>query len=294
MRDRNLSFALLAPAFVIVLATTLYPLGYSLATAFREWNLTRQRRPGDFVGLDNFVGAFGNPEFLSSLAVTAIFVVTSVVATVVLAMLLALLLRRTGRLHTFTRIVLILPFAMSPALIGVSFRFMFNPEFGVLSQGLGAVFPGLRGTPWLADPDFAMAILVATDVWHWTPYMTFMCLGGLSAVPRETEEAARIDGASSLRILWEIVLPQMRGVLVVVAVLKTIFALKMFDQVVTLTGGGPGTSTETLAFFIFKVGFRWYDMGLASALAWILTAIMMLISIWYVRLLMSERKLVTA
>lgn len=294
MRDRNLPYALMAPAFVIVLATTLYPLGYSLMTAFREWKLTRQRRPGDFVGFDNFTGAFSNHEFLSSLWVTTVFVTISVVATVVLAMLLALLLRRTGRLHTFTRIILILPFAMSPALIGVSFRFMFNPEFGVLSQGLGAVFPFLRGTAWLADPKFAMAILIVTDVWHWVPYMTFMCLGGLTAVPRETEEAARIDGASSLRILWEIVLPQMRGVLTVVAILKTIFALKMFDQVVTLTGGGPGTSTETLAFFIFKVGFRWYDMGLASALAWILTVIMMLISIWYVRLLMSERKMATA
>lgn len=294
MRDRNLPYALMAPAFVIVLATTLYPLGYSLATAFREWNLTRQRRPGDFVGLDNFTGAFTNHEFLSSLWVTTVFVTISVVATVVLAMLLALLLRRTGRMHTFTRIILILPFAMSPALIGVSFRFMFNPEFGVLSQGLGAVFPFLQGTAWLADPKYAMGILIVTDVWHWVPYMTFMCLGGLTAVPRETEEAARIDGASSLRILWEIVLPQMRGVLTVVAVLKTIFALKMFDQVVTLTGGGPGASTETLAFFIFKVGFRWYDMGLASALAWILTVIMMLVSIWYVRLLMSERKLATA
>lgn len=294
MRDRGLPFALMAPAFLIVLATTIYPLAYSLVTSFREWRLTRQRRPGDFVGIDNYTGAFANHEFVNSLWVTAVFVVVSVVATVILAMLLALLLRRTGRLHTFVRIILILPFAMSPALIGVSFRFMFNPEFGVLAQGLGAVFPGLRGTAWLADPRFAMGILIVTDVWHWVPYMTFMCLGGLTAVPRETEEAARIDGASSFRILWEIILPQMRGVLVVVAILKTIFALKMFDQVVTLTGGGPGSSTETLAYFVFKVGFHWFDMGLASAMAWVLTVIMMVISVWYVRLLMSERKLVTA
>ena len=139
-----------------------------------------------------------------------------------------------------------------------------------------------------------MAILVLTDVWHWTPYMTFMCLGGLASIPRETEEAARIDGASNLRIVFGIILPQMRGVILVMAVLKTIFALKMFDQVVTLTGGGPGSSTETLAYFIFNVGFRWFDMGYASALAWILTAIMMFISIWYVRMLLSERKMATA
>ena len=236
MQDRFLSYALLIPAFVIVLATTIYPLAYSFITSFREWDLTRQRRPGDFLGFDNYVHAIAEAGFQNSLWVTIIFVITSVVLTLVLAMSLALLLRRKGPLHTFTRIILILPFAMSPALIGVSYRFMFNPEFGVLAVGLGAIFPSLKGTPWLADPDLAMAILVATDVWHWTPYMTFMCLGGLASIPRETEEAARIDGASGFRIIWEIVLPQMKGVLLVTAILKTIFALKMFDQVVTLTG----------------------------------------------------------
>ena len=294
MKERTLSYALLIPAFVIVLATTIYPLAYSFMTSFREWDLTKQRRPGSFVGVDNYVHAASESGFQNSLWVTTIFVVTSVILTLILAMSLALLLRRKGRMHTFTRIILILPFAMSPALIGVSYRFMFNPEFGVLAKGLGAVFPALEGTPWLADPDLAMAILVLTDVWHWTPYMTFMCLGGLASIPRETEEAARIDGASNLRIIFGIVLPQMKGVLLVTAVLKTIFALKMFDQVVTLTGGGPGTSTETMAFFIFNVGFKWFDMGYASALAWILTIIMMLISAWYVRMLLSERKMATA
>jgi multiple sugar transport system permease protein len=294
VQDRTLSYALLIPAFVIVLATTIYPLAYSFVTSFREWDLTKQRRPGGFVGVENYVHALSESGFQNSLWVTTIFVFTSVVLTLILAMSLALLLRRKGRMHTFTRIILILPFAMSPALIGVSYRFMFNPEFGVLAKGLGAIFPALDGTPWLADPDLAMAILVITDVWHWTPYMTFMCLGGLASIPRETEEAARIDGASNMRIVFGIILPQMKGVLLVTAVLKTIFALKMFDQVVTLTGGGPGTSTETMAFFIFNVGFKWFDMGYASALAWILTAIMMVISAWYVRMLLSERKLTTA
>lgn len=294
MKERTLPYALLVPAFVIVLATTLYPLAYSFVTSFREWDLTKQRRPGGFVGVENYVHAATESGFQNSFWVTTIFVVTSVILTVILAMSLALLLRRKGRMHTFTRIILILPFAMSPALIGVSYRFMFNPEFGVLAKGLGAIFPALEGTPWLASPDLAMAILVITDVWHWTPYMTFMCLGGLASIPRETEEAARIDGASNLRIIFGIILPQMKGVLLVTAVLKTIFALKMFDQVVTLTGGGPGTSTETMAFFIFNVGFKWFDMGYASALAWILTVIMMVISAWYVRMLLSERKMATA
>ncbi|KRW96020.1 carbohydrate ABC transporter permease [Paracoccus sp. MKU1] len=294
MRDRSLQYYLLVPAFMIVVATTIYPLAYSFITAFRDWDLSKQRRPQGFVGADNFTQALSDANFLSTAWVTAIFVVVSVALTVVLAMGLALLLRRRGPLHDFTRIILILPFAMSPALIGVSYRFMFNPEYGVIAKGLGQVFPPLAGIPWLADPHLALGVLIATDVWHWTPYMTFMCLGGLASVPRATEEAARMDGASSLRILWDVILPQMTGVLVVVAVLKTIFALKMFDQVVTLTGGGPGVATETLAFYVYKVGFKWFDMGYASALAWVLTAILMAVSAGYVRMLLKERKMATA
>lgn len=288
--DGILKYLLIVPAFLLVICTTFYPLAYSFITSFREWKLTRQRVPGDFVGLDNYATAFGDGDFLNAVSVTALFVVLSVTLTVCLSFLLALLLRRKGTLHTFTRIILILPFAMSPALIGVSFRFMFNPEFGVLARGFGAIFPGLSGASWLADETLAMAVLVGTDVWHWTPYMTFMCLGGLAAVPRETEEAARIDGASQARILWDIVIPQIRGVLVVVTILKTIFSLKMFDQVVTLTGGGPGKSTQTMSYFVYDVGFKWFDMGYASALAWILTATLAFISIWYVRMVLSDRR----
>lgn len=288
--ERALKYWLLAPAFVLVICTTFYPLAYSLITSFREWRLTRQRTAGDFVGLDNYLTALSDGDFLNAVSVTALFVVASVSLTVVLSFLLALLLRRQGPLHSFTRVILILPFAMSPALIGVSFRFMFNPEFGVLATIFGTVFPGLAGASWLADRTLAMVVLVATDVWHWTPYMTFMCLGGLTAVPRETEEAARIDGASQARILFDVVIPQMRSVLLVVAILKTIFSLKMFDQVVTLTGGGPGKSTQTMAYFVYDVGFKWFDMGYASALAWILTALLAAVSIWYVRLMLSDSR----
>ncbi len=127
---------------------------------------------------------------------------------------------------------------MSPALIGVSFRFMFNGEFGVFTKLLD-VFPFFNGVIWLATPGYAMAALIFSDVWHWFPYMTLIILGGLAAIPVETEEAALIDGGLGRQTLFYVVIPQLKGVLAVVVVLKTIFALKMFDQVVTLTGAGP-------------------------------------------------------
>ena len=245
MKDRVVKYLLILPAGVVVVGTTIWPLASALIASFRDWRLKRSPLPGRFVGLDNYAFAFEEPEFLNALRVTAWFVAIDVVLTVALALGLALLLRRAGFLQSLTKAVLIIPFAMSPALIGVSFRFMFNGEHGVIAKGLGAFVPGLADVIWLAHPVFALLALVFSDVWHWFPYMTLVILGGLAAIPGETEEAARIDGASEGQVLRHVVLPQLSGVLAVVAVLKTIFALKMFDQVVTLTGGGPGISTQT-------------------------------------------------
>lgn len=289
MRDRATRYLLLLPACVVILGTTLWPLAAALLASFRDWRLKRSPLPGRFVGLDNYAFAFEEPDFLNAMAVTARFVVLDVALTLLLSLGLALLLRRAGLLQSLVRAVLIIPFAMSPALIGVSFRFMFNGEHGVLAKGIAAAFPFLADVAWLAHPWAALLVLVFSDAWHWFPYMTLVILGGLAAIPAETEEAARIDGANEAQVLVHVVLPQLRGVLAVVGVLKTIFALKMFDQVVTLTGGGPGISTQTLAHYVFTVGFVHYDMGLASALAWMLTLVLAAVGVAYLRLILPSR-----
>jgi multiple sugar transport system permease protein len=211
-----------------------------------------------------------------------------VTLTVVSALALALLLRRAGVLQNVTRAVLILPFAVSPALVGISFRFMFNAESGVFTWLAGTILPPLKGFVWLADPWAALLVLVFSDAWRWVPYMTLVVLGGLAALPKEPEEAARIDGATEWQVLRDVTIPALLPVLAVVAILKTVFALKMFDQVVTLTGGGPGNSTVTLAYLVFSIAFRWYDMGYASAVAWILTAMLVFLAIWYMKLILRK------
>lgn len=282
-------YAFIAPALLVVVGTTIWPLFSALTTSFRDWRLKRSLVPQKWVGLDNYVLALEEPEFWNALKVTLAFVTLDVAITVLAALTLALLLRKAGALQSLTKAVLILPFAMSPALIGVSFRFMFNGEFGVLTKALNHV-PGLDGVIWLATPGYAMAALVFSDVWHWFPYMTLIILGGLAAIPVETEEAAFIDGATPWQTLVHVVIPQLKGVLAVVVVLKTIFALKMFDQVVTLTGAGPGITTQTFAHYVFTIGFVHYDMGLASALAWILTIVLVGIGIFYIRLVLPPKE----
>jgi multiple sugar transport system permease protein len=289
MSETRTKYALILPAALVVVGTTLWPLLSALSTSFRDWRLKRSPVPERWVGLDNYVFATEEPEFWNALKVSAVFVGLDVALTLLLALGVALLLRRAGALESLVKAVLILPFAMSPALIGVSFRFMFNGEYGLFTHLLGTLFPFLQGRVWLADPTLSMLALVFSDVWHWFPYMTLVILGGLAAIPKETEEAARIDGASEAQVLRLVVLPQIAGVLAIVAILKTIFALKMFDQVVTLTGAGPGIGTQTLAHYVFTVGFVHYDMGLASALAWMLTALLVLIGAVYIRRIMPAR-----
>jgi multiple sugar transport system permease protein len=290
MNDRLTKYVLILPSAAIILGTTIWPLVSALITSFRDWRLKRSPLPGRFVGLDNYSFAMEEPEFWNALKVTALFVIADVLLTLLLALLLALLLRRAGFLQSLTKAVLIIPFAMSPALIGVSFRFMFNGEYGVFTKGLAAIFPFLRDVVWLANPFYSLLALTLSDVWHWFPYMTLVILGGLATVPQETEEAARIDGASEAQVIRHVVLPQIAGVLGIAAILKIIFALKMFDQVVTMTGGGPGNSTQTLAHYVFTVGFIHYDMGMASALAWLLTAMLGLIGVVYLRQILPGRR----
>ena len=290
MRDRWLKYWLILPAALLVVGTTIWPLAVSLITSFRDWRLTRSAAPGPFIGVEHYVVALtDDPDFANAVRVTAMFVGIDVTITVLSSLGLALLLRRAGVLQSVTRAVLILPFAVSPALVGISFRFMFNAEMGVFTWLAGAVFPPLEGFVWLADRWAALLVLVFSDVWRWVPYMTLVVLGGLAALPKEPEEAARMDGATEWQVLRDVTIPALLPVLAVVAILKTVFALKMFDQVVTLTGGGPGTSTVTLAYLVYSIAFRWWDMGYASAVAWILTAILVVLAVFYMRLILRKQ-----
>lgn len=289
MRDSTLKWALLAPAFAIACLTLLYPLAQSFWYSLHDWNLGQSARLGPFVGVENYWRLVSDdPELLTSLRITAVFATASVTLTIVTALALALLMGTGDRFTLGVRTLLVIPFAMSPALIGISWRFLLNPEYGAADAVLKAAFPPLRGTAILSDPALAMAALVAVDVWHWAPYFMLAFIGALASVPQETLEAAQVDGASPVRAFFQVVLPQIAPVLAVAVLLKTIFSLKMLDQVVTMTNGGPGKSTSLMSHMIYETAFRWYDMGYAAAMAYLLAGSMMVLAAIYARLVMGR------
>ncbi len=279
----------MAPALAVVAFTTIWPLISSFWTSLHVLNLSKSVELGRFVGIENYLEAFReDPDFWTVMRVTAVFVVMDVAITILVALGLALLLLRQGFGQTVLRTLIILPFAMSPALIGISWRFMFNPEYGAFSRTIAVFLPFARDVDYFASPVLAMGALISADVWHWAPYFAFMLMGGLASIPPETQEAARIDGAREWRVFLDVTLPQLAPVLMVAVILKAVFALKVFDSIVTMTAGGPGRSTTTLAYFAYHLGFRDYDFGYAAAVAYVLTFILFLISLSYMRFMFRK------
>lgn len=284
MRDNTLKYVLVLPAVMVVFATAIWPLMESARLSATVGRLNRPGSLDQYIGLENYTWAFfEEPAFWNSVWVTGIYTFLTVGLTTLLALGLALLLAPGGRLRSGVQTLLILPFAMSPALIGVSFRFMFNPEFGLFDAFFGAVMPPLADVSWLADPTLAFAVCVMADVWGWIPFLTLVLIGGLASVPQDTIEAAQVDGASGWRVFRDITLPQLAPVLAVVIILKSIFSLKTFDQIFMLTNGGPGTATQTLSHYIYFNGMKYGQIGYAASVAWLMVIPMILLTYLYAR-----------
>ena len=291
MRDKHLKYLMVAPAVAVVFATAIWPLIESLRLGFYQGRLSRPGFPQNFIGGENYSWAiFDEPAFWNSVMVTGIYTVVTVALTTLLALGLALLLVRGGKFRVSVQTLLIIPFAMSPALIGVSFRFMFNAEFGLFDAFFGLLIPPLADVNWLADPVLAFAVCVLADVWGWIPFLTLVLIGGLASVPKETQEAAQVDGASGWRVFKDITLPQLLPVLAVVIILKSIFSLKTFDQVYMLTNGGPGTATQTLSHYIYFSGFKYGEIGYSAAVAWMMVIPMIFLTYAYAKLVFRDNR----
>ena len=281
--NKAYKYALLTPAILLIALTTIYPLIQSFWISLHSWDLTRSVNIESFVWFDNYIRAFSDTQFWNSVLVTIIFTVGTVATTIILGFGVALLLSKEKKHLSFLRAVLIIPFALSPALVGYSWRFMLNPEYGLFDRIIGFLIPPLADVVWLGSPTTAMIALISVVVWIWLPFMSLMLISGLMGLPEEVFEAAAVDGASKWTILIKITVPMMKPILLISTILMTMFTLKAFDPVVTLTQGGPGTSTEVLNFLIYKTGFRYFDMGYSSALGYILAIITVGFVVVYMR-----------
>jgi multiple sugar transport system permease protein len=271
-----------APNLAAITVFMLFPLGFSLYMSFQKWDLFTTPK---FVGAANFRHLFSaDPLFLIALRNTVIFTVGTLVPTVVVSLAVAATLNRKIKGIAVFRTALFMPLAVSAVVMAVVWQFVFNTNDGLLNIMLGWI--GIGPIPWLTDPEWAMVSLCLVNTWKSVPFATVILLAAMQGVPDTLYEAARIDGAGPIRRFISITLPLIRGALSFVVVISIINAFQAFDQVYVLTGGhgGPETGTYVLGIMLFQNAFAFLDFGYASALAWVMFAILLVLTVLQLRL----------
>ena len=273
----------IAPAFIVIGIILVYPLGYSLWLSFHEWTLRGFREGVPFVGFQNYIDLFSNPDFLNSLRITASFVIMAVGFEFVVGMGLALLLNHDLRGKHFIRAMVLLPMMCTNVVIGLTWRLLLNYEFGLVNYYLGVI--GLGPVEWLSKPAMALPAVILVDVWNTTSFVALLLLAGLQALPEEPFEAARIDGASAWQSFVHITLPLLRQTILVVLLWRMIDTFRIFDVIYLLTAGGPARATETVSIYVYRYGFQSFNLGYASAASYIMILIMLGIAALLARLM---------
>jgi multiple sugar transport system permease protein len=286
LRGTKLFFIL--PAFITLLAVGIYPLLFALTISFRQYFITKPNLGFGFNFPANYLNVLRDDTFWGSLGRTFLFLFSSLPVQILLGLGIALLLIAPGFpwLRSITRVALVIPLATTYAVVGLMGRLMFNDDFGIVNWAIEQV--GLRSLPWLAQPTTAFLAVLLMDVWQWTPFVALIFLAGLSSIPSEIEEAARLETNNRATIFRFIQLPYLLPGLTAVLILRTADILKLFDMVFVMTRGGPGTATELVSVYVQRVGFRVFDQGVASAQAIILLIMTIILARLYIRVFYRE------
>lgn len=270
-------WTLTVPAVVLLLAATVLPLLALVWISLTDLNLVTSVNM-NFIGLENYrSNIFQSERARSALLTTGIFIVSAVSIQLVLGFLLALLLWGRPQRRRIFLPILLMPMFVTWIAVGLMFRFMFQSGIGIVPHLLSQTGINIA---WLSDPTYALAAIIIADIWEWTSFMTIMLLAGLEGLPEAPHEAARTDGAGRIEMFFDVTLPMMYPVIGVAVFVRLIEASKVFPKVLAMTEGGPGSSTETISYIIYEIGFR--DFGIATAASQAVTVTLMLLALLYV------------
>lgn len=277
----------LLPAAIVLIATLLYPLVHSLVTSFTNTSLYDLSNI-DFIGFDNYAEILApDSRFWPSVRLTGIFTAVSVLFEFVLGLAIALLLNIDIRGAKIARTLVLLPMMLTPIVLALVWKMLYNGDFGLLNWVLSLV--GIDGPQWLASTSSALLAVIVVEVWQNTSYAVLIFLASLQGISDEVIEAAHVDGAGWLRTTWHIVIPYLRPALVMVLIIRTLFAFRAFETIFALTAGGPADSTTILSLYLQRTAFRSFDLGYASAIGWLMFLMALGISVVYL-VALRERK----
>ncbi|NLO97323.1 MAG: sugar ABC transporter permease [Peptococcaceae bacterium] len=261
---------------IFLLFMLVFPIIYTVWLSFHRWFASSIKEP-QFVGLFNYITALSDKRFLLGILRMLYYTGGSVIIETILGLIVALLLNKEFRGRGLIRTLILLPMVATPVAISLVWLMLYDPACGVFGWFLQQI--GLPSIEWVNDPKFVIPSLILVDVWMWTPLIALIGLAGLSSLPKDPYESAKIDGANSWQVFWFITLPLLRPTLMVALLFRTIDALKWFDTIWVITKGGPGFSSETLNIYIYKTAFEYLNMGYSSALLVMFFSIILAISL---------------
>lgn len=284
LANRRFGWLMAAPSLAALFLVVQFPVFWALFTSVHDYTLIAPNFD-TFTGGANFIKALEDPEFLHSLRLTLFFVVAVVLIEFAIGFLVALMLNTVERFKPVYYGILLCPLLMNPVIVGLIWRMFLHPTLGIVNYLLGVV--GIGGVNWLGSTKVAIWTVIMVDIWHQVSFMIVLLLAGLSALPREPYEAARVDGASAFQSFWHITLPLMWPVIIVTILIRLIFAIKTYDLVYIMTRGGPGVSTDFVSYFIYRTAFVSLNLGEASAMSAILLVLILALTAYLYRYMRS-------
>jgi len=279
----------ITPTMLLAVILVLAPLIYSIYLSLFSLELTKPWQGTKFVGLVNYREILLNPDFWFSLRITFLFTFITVAAELLIGFGIALLLNREFVGEGVVRSLLLLPMMMTPVVAAISWKFMYEPTYGIINYYLARL--GIPQPAWLAKPSTALFSIMITDIWRTTPFVFLVLLAGLQALPHEPYEASTVDGASSLQQLWYITLPLLKPVILVISMVRLMDAFRMFDLIFVMTRGGPGFASELLLVYNYRIAFRYFRIGSGNALSTLVLIIILIFTILFMKSLRSEVKM---
>lgn len=277
--NKNIKWIFIMPTIIFVLLMITYPLIYTFRLSLSDWKMGKDQAM-NFVGLQNYINYFKDQRFWDAFVRTLLYTFFAVGIEAILGVAIALIVGRIKKRTNVIRTVFLLPMVATPVAVGIVWKLMYDPSIGVFNMILRGV--GLPTSSWLSSPNSVFPSLLLMDIWEWTPMIMLMVLAGMSALPDDVFESARVDGASSFKLIWRIQLPLLMPTILMAVLLRMIDALKTFDQIYSTTSGGPGYSSENLNILSYREAFENFYMGKASSLLILFFLLVLLVAIIYI------------
>lgn len=281
--EKTLAILLLAPAFLLIALIVVYPIGKLIYNSFFDLRLSGGSGAFAFVGLQNYKDAWVDRDFWNAASNTILITLITVPGALVVGLGLAMLANLPFKHKWPVRLALLLPWALPLSFAGLIFAWFFHTEYGFVNDVMRRLWLQSEPTMWLLRPNWAFTAICATIIWKTSSFMALILLAGLQMIPKSLYEAAEVDGASKWQQFWQITIPMLMPSIVVALIFRTITALQTFDIPYTMTKGGPGNATETLAMLIHKTTIEYLDMGYGSTLAVCMFLLSMVVTSFYLR-----------